>query len=105
MAYPGSAIWLVVGAVLVSLFTRLGVSPAAWIALTLLVHASRSMPAWPGLLYLWMALYAALAIGNRNILSVSGAGYFVIVAFVATSVAIPFALDLVAAPGFSGVAS
>jgi apolipoprotein N-acyltransferase len=105
MAHASSLLWLAGGAALFGLLTRVAIPPAAWIALTLLVHASRSMPAWPGLPFLWVALYVALATGNRGILPVSGPAYFAIVAFTATTVAVPFALDLVVASRFSGFAS
>ena len=81
MVQAASLICLVVGALLVAVVTHIAVPPATWLALILLLHASRSMPAVSGILYLWLALYAALAIGNRGILPVSGAAYFAIVAF------------------------
>jgi hypothetical protein len=42
---------------------------------------------------MWLAVYAALAIGNRGILPVSGPAYFGIVAFNSITVTLPFALD------------
>ena len=80
MAQAGSLIWLVVGASLLGVVTRVAIPPATWLALTFLLHASRSMPAVPGMPCVWLALYAALAIGNRGILPVSGPAYFAIVA-------------------------
>ena len=59
MAQAGSLIWLVVGASLVGVVTRVTIPPATWLALTFLLHASRSMPAVPGLPYVWLALYVA----------------------------------------------
>ena len=105
MAQAGSLLWLVVGASLLGVVTRVAIPPATWLALTFLLHASRSMPALPGLPYVWLALYVALAIGNRGILPVSGPAYFAIVAFVATAAALPFALDRLAAPRLGGFGS
>jgi apolipoprotein N-acyltransferase len=45
----------------------------------------------------WLALYAALASGNRGIIPIQGPGYFAIVAFVAATATLPFAADRLAA--------
>ena len=74
------------------------IPPAIWLALTFLLHGTRSLPALPGLSGAWVAIYAALAVGNRGILPVSGAAYFGIVAFYAATLALPFAIDRWAAP-------
>jgi apolipoprotein N-acyltransferase len=93
MAQVVSLVWLVVGASLLGLVTRVTIPPATWLALTFLLHASRSMRAAPGMLGLWLALYVALVVGKRGILLMSGPAYFTIVALQATTVALPFALD------------
>src|SRR5580765_761172 len=105
MVQAGSLIWLVAGASLLSAVTRLTVPPATWLALTLLVHASRSMPAVAGLPYLWLALYLALMVGNRGILPVTGAPYLMIVGFIGTTMAASFAVDRLAVPWAGGPAS
>ena len=56
MAQADALLSLALGAALVGVFTRIAIPPATWIALTLLVHASRSMPAWPGLPLMWVAV-------------------------------------------------
>ena len=98
MAQAGSLLWLVAGASLVGVVTRVPFPPAVWLALTFVLHASRSMPSLPGLPYVWVALYVALATGNRDTIPVSGPAYFVIVAFIAATVSLPFAVDRLAAP-------
>jgi len=103
MPHAASLIWLVAGASLLAVVTRTAVPPLAWLALTFLLHASRSMAAWHGVPYVWLAVYAALAIGNRGILPVSGPAYFAIVAFVSTTVALPFAIDRFGAPRLDGL--
>jgi apolipoprotein N-acyltransferase len=105
MAQAASFVWLVVGASLVALVTHVAIPPATWLALTFLLHASRSMPAVRGTMCLWLAVYAALAIGGRGTLPVSGPAYFAIVAFLSTTVALPFALDRFVAPRIGGVGS
>ena len=98
MAQGASLISLVVGASLLAVATRTAIPPAIWLALTFLLHGTRSLPALPGLSCAWLAIYAALAVGNRGILPVSGAAYFGIVAFYAATLALPFAIDRWAAP-------
>jgi apolipoprotein N-acyltransferase len=103
MVEAGSLIWLVAGASLLAVVTHVAIPPATWLALTFLLHASRSMPVVPGILCVWVAVYAALAIGNRGILPVSGPAYFAIVAFYAVTVVLPFGLDRFAAPRIGGL--
>src|SRR4249920_125017 len=93
MTEAASLVWLVLGASLIAVVTHAAVPPATWLALTFLLHASRSMPAMPGVLSVWVAVYAALAVGNRGILPVSGPTYFSIIGFYSMTVAFPFALD------------
>jgi apolipoprotein N-acyltransferase len=95
-------VWLAAGAALFFLITRIAAPPAAWIALILLLHASRSMPLVQGTLTLWVAVYAALAFGLRGIVPAGGASYFAIVGFYATSIAVPFALDRAVPPSVAG---
>jgi apolipoprotein N-acyltransferase len=105
MAQAGSLLWLVVGGSLFGVVTRVAIPPAMWLALTGLIHASRTMPAGPGIPCVWLALYVALAIGERGILPVSGPAYFVTVALNATAATLPFALDRLGAPRLGGFGS
>ena len=66
MAQAGLLLWLAVGASFFGLATRVAIPPIAWIALTLLVHVTRSTRAVPGIPYLWLALYLSLAIAKRS---------------------------------------
>jgi apolipoprotein N-acyltransferase len=105
MLQTSAFIGLVVGATLIGIVTRVAIAPATWLALPLVVHASRSLPVLPSLAYVWVALYVALAMGNRAIIPVTGPPYFVIVAFVATTAAFPFAVDRLAASAIAGYGS
>jgi apolipoprotein N-acyltransferase len=105
MTHVTPLIWLVVGASLIALVTRVAVPPATWLALIFLLHATRAMPALSALPSVWLAVFAALAVGNRGILPVSGPAYFAIVAFYSTTVALPFAIDRFAASKLGGVGS
>jgi hypothetical protein len=79
------------------------IPPLTWLALTLLLRASRSMPALPGLFYMWLALLVALGFGNRGIIPAPGVVYLAILAFAAIGVTFPFALDRLLAPRLGSV--
>src|SRR6185295_3766251 len=103
MAQAGSFACLVVGAVLFGVVTRVTIPPLTWVALTLLLHASRSLAAGAALPGLWFAFYAALVVGERGILPLEGPPYFAIVAALATVMVVPFAADRLAAARLVGV--
>jgi apolipoprotein N-acyltransferase len=103
MAQAGSFACLVVGALLFGVVTRVTIPPLTWVAMTLLLHASRSMTAGAALPGIWIAFYVALAIGDRGILPVAGPPYFAVVAALATVMTVPFAADRLAAAGLAGV--
>ena len=94
---------LIAGALLLTLVTRTAVPPATWLAFILLLHATRSMPAAPGLGLLAVALYVALAVGNIGVLPLSGPAYFGVIVFITLLMAIPFALDRLALTRFGGI--
>ena len=102
MAQAGSIVLLFVGASLVGVATRLAFPPAAWIGFTALLHASRSMPAVSGAASLWLALYAALAIANRDTLPGPLPVYLLIFVVEAAIVTFPFVVDRIAAPRIGG---
>jgi len=103
IASAGSLASLVVGAALFLMVTRVTIPPFTWLALTLLLHASRSMTASAGLPCLWIAFYVAFAIGDRDIVPVPGPEYYAIVAFFATAMTLPFAADRFAISRIAGV--
>src|ERR1043166_9279756 len=96
MPQVASLVWLAAGAALFGVVARVAIPPLTWLALTFLVHASRSMPAVSGTAFVWLALFIAVAIGDRGILPISGPGYFAVVAVTAMTLAAPFGLDRVA---------
>ena len=105
MFQTGSILWLAVGASLLGMVMRVAIPPFTWLALTFLLHASRSMPAMKAVPVLWLGLYAAAAFGNRDSIPVSGAVYFAIAAFIATTLTVPFVIDRLAASRLGGLGS
>lgn len=105
MGHAAPFICMLAGASLLAVTPRMAIPPSAWLALTLLLHASRSLPPWPGMVWMSVALCAALAVGNRGVLPVGGPGYFAIVVFYAATLAVPLAVDRLWAPRMNGFAS
>jgi apolipoprotein N-acyltransferase len=104
MAQAGSFIWSIAGAALLGVALRVPIPPLMWLALLFLLHASRSLPAVVALPWTWLALYAALAFGRRDI-PASGPAYYAILAFVAATLILPFVLDRMAASRLGGLGS
>ena len=98
MTEAGSILSLLVGASLFGVATRLAFPPAAWIGLAALVHASRSTPALSGAALLWLALYASLALANRDTLPIALPVYLLIFVVEAMIVTLPFVIDRIASP-------
>src|SRR5947209_143492 len=86
--------WSVVGAALLVLSIRTTATPVgAWIGLTLLLRASRGMATLPAIACAVIALYAALAVGVRGAVPVSGATFFAVIAAIAGGMAAPLIAD------------
>jgi apolipoprotein N-acyltransferase len=94
---------LIAGASLLAIVMQLTIPLASWLALTLLLHASRSLPTLSGMACVWLALYVAVLVGMRGILPVSGAAAFVIVGLFATTVMLPVAVDRIATTRMTGL--
>lgn len=103
MGQMGALMSLAAGAALVPVFMRASLAAATWVSIALLLHASRSLPAWLAYPALWLALLTATAIGQRGILPLGGPTYFATVAFIATLLWAIFVVDRICAPKLSGV--
>jgi apolipoprotein N-acyltransferase len=87
------SIWLLLGASLLALTTRIAIPPLTWAALLFLLRASRSASTAGGIAWFWLALYVSVLVGFRPSLPASGAIYFAISAFIATTITLPFLFD------------
>jgi apolipoprotein N-acyltransferase len=105
MTLTTSLLSLAAGAACLGLVTQMPVAPATWLALPLLLHASRAMPPGLGTLSLWIAVYAALLIGNRGMLPFGGAPYFGANGAFATTLVLPFLVDRLIASRTGGLTS
>ena len=104
MARAGSLLWLVAGATLLGAATRFPVPILIWLALPVVLHASRSMPALQAIPFVGLALLGAVIVGRRDI-PVSGPLFFAIAAFVAATLTLPFVLDRLAASRLGALGS
>jgi apolipoprotein N-acyltransferase len=87
-------VWLAAGAVLMGTVIRIPDVPVAtWLGLVFLVHATRTASVFPGLLFVWLAVYAGLLVGNRVSIPLSGPLYFGVVAALTVTAWLPFAAD------------
>jgi apolipoprotein N-acyltransferase len=103
MSQATSFMWLTVGAVLFGVSTRTSAIPiAAWLALAFMLHAARALPPFPGLVYVALALYIALALGNRGYIPIEGPAYFFAIAGITVTMIAPFAADLFLASRITG---
>ena len=92
MRHARSLVWLGAGALLMGAEAHTpALFLAPWIALTLVLRATRRMAPWPGLAYVFLALYAALAAGNRGILPMGGPVYFAVLVPISLVAVLPFA--------------
>src|SRR5215471_14064377 len=105
MVSAASLVWIGIGASLFGVASRVTIPAFTWLALILLLHGSRSAPAWRGMSWLFLGLYAAVVVGNRGILPVSGPAYFAIAGFIALTLTAPFLLDRFASLGPGGLGS
>lgn len=100
-----SLCWLAAGSLLFGLVTRGAMPVVAWLALFLLLHASRAFQGWHALPLLWTALYLTFVVSKRGVLPMSGAAFWFVVAAEAGVMTLPFAVDRFVAPRLSGVAA
>ncbi len=104
MAHPGLLLSLVAGAGLYGIATRTAIPPAAWLGLTALLHASRSMRVAPGFAWLWSLLALSMTVARRDTMPVPIFVTLPIMAVEAAVVTLPFVLDRLLAPTIGGAA-
>jgi apolipoprotein N-acyltransferase len=99
---------LMVGVGLLAGAVHLTIPLAPWVALILMLQASRSLPAFAAAPCLWLASMAVLAITERASIPATGPAYLAVVASAALTMTLPFAIDRVVdarAFGSTGIAS
>lgn len=100
MVQAGCLVTLCVGIALLDACMHLAMPPLAWLALILVLHATRSLPTVEGALYLWLAASVTLAIGERATIPAPVPAYFLVVVMAAATIALPFAIDRVCVTRF-----
>lgn len=98
------SVWLVLGGLSqVFGFGKWVVPLAAWLALVFLLRFTRGMPPVTGLVWVWAALIVALSVANRGVMPIPEPGYFGAMSMIALTMALPYLVDRLLAPRFSGV--
>ena len=93
MPQLASIAWLALGAALLATQNRVSISPLPWIALTLLLHASRSTTPGRGAVIVWFAFFISTAISRREIVPIPGGAYYFVAALTAIGLMLPFLID------------
>lgn len=94
MLRPTTILWLAAGALLFGVSIRTSAIPvAAWLALAFMLRAARVLPAFPGLAYVGLALYSALAVANYGYIPIASPAYFFAIAGITVTMIVPFAAD------------
>jgi len=99
MALVAPLALVIAGVTLLAGSMHLPIPAAAWIGLLLILHGSRSLPAIATPPAVWLAATTILAIGERNSIPSSGAGYLVVVSLASFTLMLPFAIDRVVVAG------
>jgi len=95
--------WLAVGALFFGVSIRTSAIPiAAWLALAFTLRAARALPAFPGLAYVALAFYIALALGNRGYIPIPGPAYFFVIVAITAIATVPFIADRLVTSRISG---
>lgn len=103
MSYSTSFLWLAAGAVLYGVSIRTNAIPiAAWLALVFILRAARTLPPFPGLAYVALALYIALALANRGYIPIGGPAYYFVLLVITAVVMGPFIADRLLVPRTGG---
>ena len=93
MAYGGPLALVIAGLALLDTSMHLPIPSAAWIGLPLILHGSRSLPAFATPPSVWFAATVILAISERGSTPASGAGYVLVVSLWSFTLMLPFAID------------
>ena len=74
---------------------------AAWLAPVFLLHFTQGAQPVNGILWVWISLFFALSVANRDVIPLQGAAFFAVVAAMATTMTLPFISDRLLAPQLS----
>lgn len=101
-----SFVWLLLG----GMFQVFGIGKwivplAAWLAPLFLLHFTRAAPPAAGFIWVWLVLFIALSISNRDVIPVPGLAFFGVTALVSVTMALAFLADRILVPHLSGFLS
>lgn len=106
MTISPSFVWLFLGGMLQVFGIGKWIVPlAAWLAPLFLLHFTRAASPAAGLIWVWLVLFIALSISNRDVIPVPGLAFFGVTALVSVTMALAFLADRLLAPQVSGFLS
>lgn len=83
-------------------FGRWTIPIADWLVPLFLIRFTRGVGPLAGSLAVWLVLWIAISIANRNILHVPGMAYFAVSAIIAASFTLPYLADRLITPNLPG---
>lgn len=96
-------VWLALGGLLRLFgFGKWMIPAADWLVPLFLLRFSRRERPLPGALGIWLVLWIAVSIANRDILPLPGAAYFGITSLIAASFTLPYVADRLITPRLPG---
>jgi apolipoprotein N-acyltransferase len=99
MNISASFIWLLLGGGLqVFGFGRWMTPLAAWLMPVFILHFSHATPPLSGMLWVWLTLTIAVAVGNRGVVPIPSAAYLAVPTAIALSMMLSFLVDRLLAP-------
>jgi apolipoprotein N-acyltransferase len=106
LAAIASCIWLLAGGVLMVFgFGKWTVPLTPWLALVCLLHFTRRARSVTALLWVWLALFAAVSVANFGVLQLPDAAFLGIMAGITATLALAFVADRLLAPQIPGFPS
>ena len=101
-----SLVWLTLGGLLQLFgFGKRMIPATAWLVPVFLLHFMRTVDPLAGALGIWLVLWIALAVANRDVLRVPGVAYLGVTALIAAALMLPYLADRLLAPQLPGFAS
>lgn len=98
-------VWLALGGVIrLFSFGRWTIPVADWLVPLFLIRFTRGIEPLAGALAVWLVLWIAISISNRNILHVPGMAFFAVSAIIAGSFTLPYLVDRLITPHLNGFA-
>jgi apolipoprotein N-acyltransferase len=106
MSSSQSLVWLALGGLLQLLgFGKRMIPAAAWLVPVFLLHFARGVDPLVGALGIWLVLWIAIAVANRDVIRMPRVGYYGVTALIAALTMLAYLADRLLAPHLPGFTS